>query len=520
MPGIQPFHSFHPAAKGQLQWIMWLSALLIAMTAMANGLTLEWSPNPESNIAGYKVYYGKASGLLTQMRDTGQATTCVLSDLAPSTTYYFALQAYDNLGLYSALSAQISYTTPPANSGVVKNADSAPLPVLGGKVQLGSVNLGAMREITPFTFTNNGTNTLTNLSFALSGAAAGDFQIMGSTLQGALLASSLKPGESITFGLVFSPKAPGCREAVLRLTGDQSDSALFEATLSAIGSYPFDVWLANKGVAGGADGNPDGDALNNLFEYAFGTNPAAAQGATVKVGSSGSLASRGAPGVNVITSPTFEFRGLFARRKDHANVGLIYRTQFSADLNIWQDSTAPHVVEGEDGEIEAVSVKAPASINGLPPRFFRVAVIQKGRLSLPEWLVAHGATGGATGNSDGDGLINLFEFAFGTDPKVPQAAVASELNGLVASRGAPTVRIPTTQYYWFRGLFCRRKDRDSHKLIYKPQFSHDLGTWVESPYPGVVMADDGEIEVVSVRSPDSIHGMRPRFFRVEVTIAP
>jgi hypothetical protein len=59
-----------------------------------------------------------------------------------------------------------------------------------------------------------------------------------------------------------------------------------------------------------------------------------------------------------------------------------------------------------------------------------------------------------------------------------------------------------------------------HGLIYTPQFSPNLMTWVESPYPPVVRANDGEIEVLSVRSPNSINGKPARFFRVMVSIAP
>jgi hypothetical protein len=520
MPEAQPFYKTRTTFANLLLAGSMRVALFLGMTAIAFGLTLEWDPNPESDIAGYIVHYGTDKVKFSNIQDVGNATSFPLTDLAPDTTYYFAVQSYNTAGLYSDLSEPILYTTSPADFGLVLNSGSASPTTPEGKIQLGAVNLGATREITPFTFTNTGTVTLTNVSFALTGLAAGDFRIVGQSIQEPILTPSLKPGESITFGFLFSPKAPGYREVVLRLIGDQSDFALFETTLSANGSYPLDYWLTYHGVAGGATGNPDGDGLNNLFEYAFGTNPAAAETTTVKVGTSGSLASRGAPGVQLITSPTFEFRGLFARRKDHSNVGLIYRPQFSADLNIWQDSTATPVVEGDDGEIEAVSVKAPSSINGQPPRFFRVGVIRKSKLSLPEWLVANGASGGATDNSDGDGLINLFEFAFGTNPNEPQTNVASELNSLVASRGAPAVRIPTAENYWFRGLFCRRKDRDFHKLIYKPQFSNDLSTWAESTYPDVIMADDGEIEVVSVRAPNSINGMQPRFFRVAVSIAP
>ncbi len=520
MPVPHPFYKPRTASSGLLLIVLRFGALLGAMTVIARGLTLEWNPNPETDIAGYKVHYGTDKLQFSNIRDVGPAISCDLSDLAPSTNYYFAVKAYNTAGLSSELGKPILYTTPRADSGLVMNASGEPMPALGGKVPLGFVKLGAICEARTFTFTNNGTVTLTNLSFALSGAAAGDFRIAGNSTQSAILASSLAPGKSITFGIAFSPVGAGLREAVLSLTSDQSSTSLFEAGLSGNGSILFDAWLSSKGVAGGANGNPDGDALNNLFEYAFGTNPTAAQGTTVAAGAGGQLASRGAPGVRVKTTPAFEFRGLFARKKDHANVGLIYQTQFSADLNVWVNSTATPVVEGDDGEIEAVSVSAPPSINGLTPRFFRVAVIQKGKLSMPAWLAAQGASGGMTGNSDGDGLNNLFEFAFGTDPTVAQTNVASEANGLVASRGAPTARIVTVPGFQFNGLFCRRKDRDSKGLVYTPQFSHNLSIWVASPYPSVVRADDGEIEVVSVQAPNSINSMPARFFRVAVSIAP
>lgn len=520
MPERQLFYKPSTASGRLLLMILRFGALLCGMTAVALGLTLEWDPNPEGDIAGYVVYYGTDISNFSNTADVGNTTSYLLTDLTPNTTYYFSVQAYNTAGYYSDLCEPILYTTDRADSGLVMSASGEKMPALGGKVPISFVKLGAICEARTFTFTNNGTITLTNLSLALSGAAAGDFRVSGNSTQDAFLASSLAPGESITFGVTFSPGGSGLREAVLSLTSDQSSSSLFEANLSGNGSIVFDAWLSSNRVVGGASGNPDGDALNNLFEYAFGTNPTAAQDTTVAAGLGGQLASRGAPGVRVKTTPSFEFRGLFARRKDHASVGLIYRAQFSTDLKVWADSTATPVVEGDDGEIEAVSVKAPPSINGQPPRFFRVGVIQTSKLSFPEWLIAQNATGSATDNSDGDGLINLLEFAFGTDPKVPQANVAAEVNGLLASRGAPTARIVTEPALQFSGLFCRRKDRDSQRLIYKPQFSTDLKSWVSSPIPAVVRADDGEIEVVSVRAPDSIDGKPVRFFRVAVSIGP
>jgi hypothetical protein len=123
----------------------------------------------------------------------------------------------------------------------------------------------------------------------------------------------------------------------------------------------------------GADtANPDGDQFNNLHEYAFGLNPHLPETAAVEV-SNGSIVRRGAP-TAARTNGT-DFRAVFGRRIDHAEAGLTYTVQFSADLSAWENSTAAPVVLATDAEIEAVEVSAPAILgNGKSPQFFRVRV--------------------------------------------------------------------------------------------------------------------------------------------------
>jgi hypothetical protein len=69
--------------------------------------TLIWSPpamntdgSPLTNLAGYRVHYGTSDTSLTQTIDLtdADATTYVVSDLSPG-TYYFAVSAYNSLGL-------------------------------------------------------------------------------------------------------------------------------------------------------------------------------------------------------------------------------------------------------------------------------------------------------------------------------------------------------------------------------------------------------------------------------------
>lgn len=58
---------------------------------------LSWNANSETNIAGYKVYYGTASKTYGASVDAGDVTNYILS-LSPGQTYYIAITAYNTAG--------------------------------------------------------------------------------------------------------------------------------------------------------------------------------------------------------------------------------------------------------------------------------------------------------------------------------------------------------------------------------------------------------------------------------------
>ena len=78
-------------------------------------VTLAWNPNPEPDIAGYKIHYGTSSGSYTSHVDVGNHTTSTVSGLQDATKYYFAATTYNNGGLESSYSAEVVYN-PPAPS--------------------------------------------------------------------------------------------------------------------------------------------------------------------------------------------------------------------------------------------------------------------------------------------------------------------------------------------------------------------------------------------------------------------
>lgn len=70
--------------------------------------TISWNANTEPDLAGYRVYYGTASGVYNPAIDVGNTTSYTFSGLLPNTTYYFAITAYDTSGNESAFSTEIS----------------------------------------------------------------------------------------------------------------------------------------------------------------------------------------------------------------------------------------------------------------------------------------------------------------------------------------------------------------------------------------------------------------------------
>lgn len=87
---------------------------LAGVAAFGTGLsvTLGWNTSVSIDTAGYRVYYGGASGDYTNTLDVGDTTIATVPDLAAGATYFFAVTAYDGIGLESPFSGEISYTVP------------------------------------------------------------------------------------------------------------------------------------------------------------------------------------------------------------------------------------------------------------------------------------------------------------------------------------------------------------------------------------------------------------------------
>lgn len=85
---------------------------IFAQSAYAAGVMVSWAENSESDIAGYRVYYGTASRDYVSSLDAGNYTSIEIDDLNPGGTYYISVTAYDTSGNESDYSEEIQVTVP------------------------------------------------------------------------------------------------------------------------------------------------------------------------------------------------------------------------------------------------------------------------------------------------------------------------------------------------------------------------------------------------------------------------
>ncbi len=172
-------------AKSNLRIFPLLLAMLASsLTAAAVGTaTLAWNRNPESNVAGYRVYYGTTAGSYSQVLDVGNQIQAEVSNLAPGNIYYFVVTAYNSSGDESLPSSEV-FKVMPANQAPVVSLQSSLGPI--ALVAPASLNIEATATdadgtVTKVEFFQGGTKLATDLAapFVLpwTSSAAGSFSI-------------------------------------------------------------------------------------------------------------------------------------------------------------------------------------------------------------------------------------------------------------------------------------------------------------------------------------------------------
>jgi uncharacterized repeat protein (TIGR03803 family) len=144
-------------------------------------------------------------------------------------------------------------------------------------VAFGSIPAGGS-SIRLLTIRNVGSVDLTGISLSLVGANMADFDFGN-------VASSVAPGQTSTFIVMFAPKSQGAKSATLRIVSNDIDESPFEILLSGTAAgtaTSLSNFLENAGVPShlrGANDDADFDGVANLIEYALDLNPNGTGGA-------------------------------------------------------------------------------------------------------------------------------------------------------------------------------------------------------------------------------------------------
>ena len=73
-------------------------------------ISLAWDANTESDLAGYKIYYGTSARSYQTSVNVGNVTSYQLTGLTPGQVYFIAVTAYDTSNYESAFSNEVSGT--------------------------------------------------------------------------------------------------------------------------------------------------------------------------------------------------------------------------------------------------------------------------------------------------------------------------------------------------------------------------------------------------------------------------
>jgi hypothetical protein len=142
-----------------------LFIVCIAITeSYAGDATLSWTASKDSNVAGYKLYYGTVSHSYTSSINVGLQTTATVTGLNAG-VYYFAVTAYNSAGAESGFSNEASKTI----AGTPSSSDTEP-PLVSLTAPAGGTTLTGATVISASASDNVG---IAGVQFLLDGSSIG-----------------------------------------------------------------------------------------------------------------------------------------------------------------------------------------------------------------------------------------------------------------------------------------------------------------------------------------------------------
>ncbi len=231
------------------------AAILYPVQLLAVSIEVSWNANTETDLAGYKVYYGTQSGTYASTLNTGKTTTATIDNLQTGKTYYVTMSAYDTSGNESEKSAEVSIsipvpdTTPPTGSITINSGAAT---ASSRTVTLSLTATDTEGTVAAMKISSDGTTWSAEAPFSASQAWV------------------LPEGDGTkTVYAVFKDNSGNWMTTpasdTIQLVLDSDSDGLPDVWEIANGLNPNDP--ADAGL------DSDGDGYNNMEEYANKTNP-------------------------------------------------------------------------------------------------------------------------------------------------------------------------------------------------------------------------------------------------------
>ena len=153
---------------------IWFMACVVVLPCYASWIStasvkLAWNPSISTNVIGYNIYYGIASGVYNSTIYVAGSTStdATVTGLVQGTTYYFAATAVDSLGDESPFSNETSYLVP--TNSIAGSLAAATL-VTGTPPSNGQFSL-TVKGVTGYTYVVQVSANLVNWSSVLTNIA-------------------------------------------------------------------------------------------------------------------------------------------------------------------------------------------------------------------------------------------------------------------------------------------------------------------------------------------------------------
>lgn len=261
--------TFHITGKFFLALFFLFSTLLLVtlLPAHAAQVTLAWDRNSETNVAGYKIYYGNGSRDYDWWIDVGDVTSFTVTNLSDGLTYYFAATAYDNSSppLESTYSDEVSknmctYSISPTSASFSASGGTGSVSVSTQAGCAWNASSGAtwMTITSGSSGTGNGT-----VNYSIAANTEGSSRTAGSTIAGRVfsvsqaapatytITASAGTGGSISpSGSVSVVQGGNQTFSITPSSGYQISSVTVDgSSVGAVSSYTFSNVTANHTIS-------------------------------------------------------------------------------------------------------------------------------------------------------------------------------------------------------------------------------------------------------------------------------